>query len=343
MNSLKDLLQRFKPKPMDLVGLDINPTGIAAVRMRKNNEGISVLAADVLPPPAPPPAGSAPAERTPLALPAPFRSRYASLAVPADKAVIRLLTFSGRQDTGLDARIVENMGLDDPNRYRISYKLLTEGHGRADTKVLGAAIPEAEAAAAVAQLATGLPVPFSLEVSALATMTAFLDGPAALHKGEAIGVLEFSPRTSLLALFRDSALVLIRRFDRGTEDVLERVCETLGVDRRIAGEIMADGSFDISHTIVEVMEPLIKQLIITRAYVERRENCRLRRIYLNGGLASSRNVHSEIKTVLEVETEAWNPFGKLKVLPNAVPQTYAGREWIFSAAVGAGLGTFEET
>jgi Tfp pilus assembly PilM family ATPase len=117
----------------------------------------------------------------------------------------------------------------------------------------------------------------------------------------------------------------------------------LGVDAPTAAGILADGSFDISHTIAEVMDPLVKQIVISRDFVERRENCHMSRLYLSGGLTVSRCVRDELRGALELDVETWNPFEGLRVQSGAVPESCVGREWMFASAVGACLGTFEET
>jgi hypothetical protein len=66
-------------------------------------------------------------------------------------------------------------------------------------------------------------------------------------------------------------------------------------------------------------------------------------MYVAGGLVTAGSSMDEIKSLMELEVERWSPFENLTVAPDAMPQRLAGKEWQFAAAVGACLGTFEET
>lgn len=352
MASLSELIERFKRGPSDLVGIDLGETDIAAVHMRNNNGEFSVVSAGLLPPiEFPDKSASASSSESespeeavipPLVLPPKLKARYASIAIPGDEAIIKLLSLPGAVDDAVGAKVVENLGLDNPDEYRISYKVIVEGHAKSESRVLSTALADSEASDAVKILPTGLPAPFSLEVSGLATMTAFLHGPATEFPDDGIGVMDFGANTGSFGIFVKSTLALIRRFNVGTNAVLNKVQETLGVDRETAYGIMSDGSFDISQPVGEVMESLTKQLIVSRDFVERRENCTVAKLYVSGGLVVSRDSLDEMRRSLGLEVELWNPFHSLTIMPGAIPDELAGREWRFSAAVGACLGTFEE-
>jgi Tfp pilus assembly PilM family ATPase len=260
-----------------------------------------------------------------------------------ENAIIKLLSFPGRFDEAAETKVVESMGLDNPDNYRVSYKVISEGHGKAEAKVLTVAVPEADAAASVKLFASGLPVPLSLELSGLATISAFLHACGEQHKEEAVGVVDFGAHGTSFGLFNKNVLALIRRFPVGTGAVLAKVQETLGVDLDTARGIVSDGSYDISQSVSEVMEPLVKQLIVSRDFVERRENCQLTKLYASGALVVSRDLIDEMRSSVGVDVALWNPFQGLTLAPDAVPDSFAGQEWKFSAAVGACVATFEET
>jgi len=345
MKSLQDLLERFKAAPKNLTGIDVGSSGIKTVRMRKSDTEISVLHADILPPVEVPeePSEDDSEPIPPLALPAKLRARYACLAVSGEKAIIKLLGFPGHFGEQAEAAIVQNMGMENPDEYRIGYKLTTEGHGKLESKVLAVALSEYVAGAAVMLLPTGLPAPFSLEVSGLAAMTAFLHTFGEDYRQSAVGVIDFGTESSSFALFNKGNLALFRRFDFGVNALMAKVQETLGVNEETAQGIVSDGSFDISQSVSEVMEPFVKQLIVSRDFIERRENCHIAKLYVSGGLVVSRDALDEMRSSIGLEVDSWNPFEKVTVLPGALPEDYSGREWQFAAAVGACLATFEET
>ena len=341
---IQELADRFKRGPADVVGVDVADTGASAVRMKRGSDGsVSVICADMLSDQTVGKTADAPSTAAPLSLPSKLRGRYAALSTTGESAVIKLLSFPGRFDEAAEAKVVENMGLESPDSYRISYKLVSEGHGKAEARVLAVALPETEAQAVLHLFPSGLPAPFSLEISGLATLSAFLHAYGDQHKDDAVGVIDLGDRITSFGLFNKNVLALVRRFPVGTNAILAKVQETLGVDMETAAGIISDGSFDISQSVSEVMEPLVKQLIVSRDFVERRENCQLSKLYTSGALVVSRDLIDEMHSSVGVDVSLWNPFQGLPLAQGAIPDRFAGQEWRFSAAVGACVATFEET
>ena len=346
VDDIKKFAAKFKRGISDVVGLDVSETEIAAARIRKNNDGSLVLtAADILPAPRMTPAtADAPANVAPCQVPPKLKARYASLAMTGDSAIIKLLTFPGAFDENADGnKVIENIGVDKPDNYRISFKLISAGHAKAESRVLAVAVPEPEAQACVMLLPSGIPAPHSLEISALSAITAFLRVGEERHRNDAVGIVEFGRNTTTFSILNKNTLVLIRRFPAGTAAVMNKIQESLGVDQETAQGIVSDGSFDISQSINDIMDPVIKQMIVSRDFVERRENCQMTKLYISGGLTVSRDLVEEMKTSLSVEVSTWSPFEGLTVPEGAVADVYKGQEWRFAAAVGACLATFEET
>lgn len=336
MTILTRIAERFKPKRTDVVGLDIASTALKAVRMRKNASSAVVTAAVMLPPLD----RLEEAHERALNLPRNLKARYVSIALSGQNASLKLFTIPGHFDESAEAQISEYMGLENPSEYRLGYKVVSADHG--ESRVLAVALPEAEAAAAIGLFPHGLPAPCSLEVSGLAAMTAFVRSPAAAE-GHAVGVIDFGAKTSVVAFFNKRVLALVRKLDIGSETLLNRVSQSLGVDTPTAEQILSDGSFDISQALSEVMDPFVKQLIISRDFVERREDCRIGRIHVTGGVVASRNWANHLKKALGVELASWNPFEGLAVEPQAIPEPMRAHESRFAAAVGAALATLEES
>ena len=339
MKSLKDMLAGFNRGPTDLVGLDIGSSGTKAVRMRLTSGVPTVVAAGILPPVAAP---TSEATYAPLTLPLRLRARYAAIAASAPGAVIKLLSFPGAFDERAESKLADSMGLDDPKGYRIGYKMLTEGHGRGESRVLAVAWQEAQACLAPQLLPTGIPAPYSLEVSGLATLTAFLHSLPEKERNSPTGLIDFGENTTTYALQNRGVLFLLRRFNFGSNMLLEKVQNSLGVDRETAQGIVSDGSFDISQSLNDVLDPLLKQFMVSRDFVERRENCRITKLYMAGSLARSRDAAEEIHAAMDVELETWNVLPGLTVARDAIPAELQGQEWRLAAAAGACLGAFEE-
>jgi len=342
MKALGNLLEQFRRNPSDITGIDLGYSGIKIVRMRKAESGVTVTSAGILPPIAP--AGqvddtSVPPE--PLIVPGRLKARYASLALSAPEAVIKLLGFPASSSASEPERVMDGMGLDDPSVYRIGYSVVAEGHGRSETRVLAAAVPDAQAEAALLLLPAGLPAPFSLEVSGIATMTAFAHSMEERHAGQAVGLLDCGARTSTLALFNARTLALIRRFDVGTDPVLARIRDSLGVDDKTARGIIVDGAFDVSQSVAEVMDAVIKQIVISRDFVERRENCSIDAIYLSGNESILKHCADDIASATGTDVSFWDPFETVDVQAGALPEEFDDQKWRFSAAMGACLATLE--
>jgi type IV pilus assembly protein PilM len=333
MKTLQELLDGFRRGPRDVVGIDVGSSAVKAVRLRSNGDEISVVAASILPKSN----GSA------LELPSKLKARHAALTFTGQSAIVKLLSFPGAFDDRAEDKVVDNMGLDDPDRYRISYKIVSEGQARGESRVLTVAWPEEEAATAVELLPLGFPAPFSYEISGLATMTSCFGSVNDKTLNSALGIIDFGDTTTTYGLFNRGLITLVRRFNFGTNHLLERAQSTLGVDRETAQGIITDGSFDISQSISDILESLLKQMIVSRDFVERRENCRVGQLFVAGGLARSQDALEEIRSAMEVDVEFWNPFENMTVSKDAIPPELEGKEWRLAAATGACLGVFEDT
>ena len=336
--ALNKFLTHFNSGPSDVVGIDVGSAGTRAVRMRKGNSGVSVLAADILPPvQLPDKPAKTPGPVQPLSLPPRLKARYAALAVTSQEAIVKLLTFPGAFDVRNKEKIIERMGIKDSDGYRIACRTVSEGHGKTESRILAVALPEIQAQAASLLLPAGRPAPYSLELSCLAVMTGFLHVPGAQHNGDCVGLIDFGSELSSLSFFNKAVLVLFRTFDFGANTILNRITATLDIDMETAMGIVADGAFDISHLTGEPMERFLRQLVVCRDFVERHEDCHVSKVYVSGGLAVSCDLLSQIRSSLDIDVDTWNPFEGMTLSPDAFPENLSGQESQFRAAVGACL------
>ncbi|NQT02319.1 MAG: pilus assembly protein PilM [Planctomycetes bacterium] len=326
-------------RPSDLVSVDFDHTGVNCVRMRRTGEGVAILAADVLPPvEIGKDASQTTEKRSSFHLPKDLVARYVSICIPTDEAVVKLLNLPGQLEGDIDACIQEQFGIVQED-YRVGYRIINEGHGRSETNLLAVAIPNAQAEAACDMFPAGVPAPVSVELACLAVMTAFLHAADKTDSDEAVGIIEFGARHTFFCIFYKKELVLIRKFDLGTYVFLDAIQRELGVDRETAQHIISDRSFDISQIIRDVSAPFVKQLVISRHFVERRENCRVTRVFAPSGI--SQGWLNEIKSAIGLDVDFWNPFDGLSMSPDVYPKEFEGQQSRFSAAVGAGLGVME--
>jgi len=328
---------RHRKSPSELVGVDIGTTGLKVVRMKQSKDDVAVISADILPPIHW--NGEDQPER--IKLPKNLMANYTALTVSGEKAVVRLLNLPGhvKQSELEESAIREHVSVNKD--FRISFTILPAVRGKQETRVLVVAIPEEQVKAALKLVPSGPPAPFSLEVAGLAALSSFMHGPGGSMGQEALGVVESGARVTFLALFYKKTLALVRKFDFGAESLVQKVQEQLGVDRETAEGIISDGSFDISQPVHEVMDPFLRQLTISKDFVERREDCRVAAIYLSGGTNLSRYWLEEVKAAAAADVVSWNPFEGLSVPDGAYPSNLNGQETRFSAAVGACLGVFE--
>lgn len=335
MNKITDLSKLFQRGYADVLGLDIGSSSTKAIRLKKVNGTLTLVAADILPRITLP--ATATESAPPLSIPRALQGRYVAIASSAPGAIVKLLTMPIHSDKSTDAHVNELMGLGDNADYRVSYEQVSEG--RAEHKVLAAGLPGQTAKALCQLFPTGIPAPCSVEISGLASMTAFSAGPGAKHKNDIVAAIDFGASSSYVAFFNNGVMSLIRKFDMGSDALLKRLQTSLGVDENVALGILNDGSFDISQILRQTMEPFLQQLTISWDFVERRENSQISSLYASGGLSGLKTWAKEIQSVTSREPIVWNPFDCTSIQPGAIPDRLKGQESRFAAAMGSAIAT----
>ncbi len=330
MKTLTDLVKRFQRGRTDVVGVDVGGTALKVVRLKSINRAATVVAVDLLPAVVLPSGRELP---PPLTLPKAVHARHAALTYSGPGALVKLLTFPTHSEKSTETQVSELMGLADASDYRVAYEVVAES--RAEMRALAVAMPDGAARQLCALFPVGTPAPYSIEVAGLASMTAFVHGPGRRHLEEAVAVVDFGAAVTTVALYNKGTLSLLRKFDFGSSAILKTVQEALGVDVEVARGILSDGSFDVSQAIRRAMESFLQQFVISRDFVERRENCHIVRLYACGGVAGMQGWARELQSASGLEPEFWNPFGELAVLPGAIPDALKGQEARFTAALGA--------
>ncbi len=336
MDVLSELRQKIFKSPTDVLGLDLAAGSVGAVRLRSDGKNIHLVAADLLTGVTIPPADGMTVE--PFTVPKPLCAHYAALAVAAPGTLVKLLSIPGRFGDADAQRLVDDLGIEREDDYRISYSIISEGGRTArETRVLAAALPQDYAESALALLPKGRPAPYSLEISGLAALNGFIQEPGDDRASSTVGVLEGGETQTMFAIFHKAQPVLVRNFDFGEETVIAKVGEKLGVDANTAKGFMTDGSFDVSAILQQSLETVFKQIVISKEFVERRENCSLSEIMLSGALSVIRGMDEAVKQFLGTEVRKWNPFSRLTVAPQALPESLSGQESRFTAAFGAAM------
>jgi Tfp pilus assembly PilM family ATPase len=332
MKSIKELRDNLKRSPSDCTGIDIGATVIKVVRLKTSGDNVTILGADLI----------KPAANGHIIIPANLRARYASIATSGNNAIIKLLTFPGAIESSFKKSLPQKLGIIDDEDFRLSYNIITEGNSRTESSVLAAALPEEEAKAVMHHFASGIPAPYSLEITSLATLHAFEYGPVANDSGETASLIDFGTHTTSLSVFYKKKLVLIRFFEFGTKIVMERLKSTLRINTDTALGILDDSSFDVSDLLMELMGSIASHLIVSRDFVERQNNCSIDMLYAVGGIAMSRAAMQSLSKAMNIKVKAWDPFEGYNIEPQTITKDVEEQHWRFAGAIGAARATLEE-
>lgn len=324
----------------EVVGLDFSQTGIKAVRMKKTRDGLQVAGVAQLPAMALGPGSEM--EVSKLHLPKSVRSRNAAVAYTGINSVVRLLNVPGfsRQSGTADEMVRSQVGLEEG--FRLGYTVASQpGRGKQDVSLIAVGVPDEESSWLLQVVRNSGPAPVSIEVSALSTLTAFARGPGAAAADGAVGLIEAGEEVTLMTVMKQGVPVLLRKFEFGHSQILERVARQFTVDRDTAINILKDHSFDVSQPVNESMGAMLRQLAISKEFVERKAGASVENWYLSGGLALAGYWRSEIENVVGA-VKIWNPLGNLFMAQDVWPAELAGQEPRFSAAIGLAIGALED-
>ena len=334
-------LGRLKKKniPQDILAVDFSQAEPKCCRLRKANGGIQLVAADVLP--RIQDDNPAAQEDVPglIVLPNNLKARHVAICLSGRNALVKLISLPGQLNGESEMKIREDIGAG-AGEYRIGYKVLGHSHGRAETKLVTVALPEAEFQHYLGYFATGWPVAVSVELAGLAAVNAFIKGYLDNSEDESLAVVQFEDYVSFFAFLHKKELVLIRKFDFGHDHVLSAIQSRLSVNRETALNVASDQSFDITQMIKEACDPFIRQLVISKHFVERRENCRVARIFIPGSAPASHRLAQEIRVASEAKVETWDPL-KAVIINNdafAPKISPSGQYSQLAAPIGAGIG-----
>jgi Tfp pilus assembly PilM family ATPase len=340
---IKELLNRCRRAAglKEIVAFDFCVDETRCARLRLSNGKIHLVGADILPPLQAVEGGANKVATHPISLPKNMVCRHAAFCLQSKEAIVKLLNFPGHFEAGAEAKIREDIGIGE-GEYRIGYKILGYSHTRVETKLLAVAFPEKIILGYLRHFSVGWPVPVSVEVAGLAAINVFINSYLETCTDESIGVVQFEDDLSFFAFFHRKELVLIRKYEFGYNNILSEIQRRLNVNRETALNVVSDHSFDISQMIREVCDSFVRQIVISKHFVERRENCRVARIFIPSSVVASQRIAQEIRVASEVEIEQWDPLKALVYQPDMLTAKLAGRSYVFAALIGAGIGYFGE-
>ena len=314
----------------EVLGLDLGMSGVKVVRLRRSSSGLALVGADILPP--------LDAVAPHLELPPKLVTNYAAVTFANSRQAVRLVNVAAVGEP-LAIKLKEAIKVEVDQR--LAFTVLRTIPGKRETQVLTVGMQEGDVQQVLAMLAHGAPAACTLEYAGLAALTSFYHGPGHELGDEAVCLIEAGARTTFVAFLNKGLPVLVRTLELGGEQLLATLQAQWGLDRETAlGTLGQGGTIDISQPLHDLAGPFLRQLSISRDFVERQENCRIARLYLSGGLGDVRQWAQELQTTLGIAAVAWDPFACMTA--TALPAALANQRGRFAAAIGAALSAFEE-
>ncbi|MFP6906359.1 MAG: pilus assembly protein PilM [Verrucomicrobiota bacterium] len=321
--------KKSKRKITEVLGIDLGSTSIKVVRIKKSGNSFSLIEADVME------SIDWQAEGDiRLNLDKKLNTPYVAICYAGIDSVIRFLDFpaklSGRV---MDNRLRKQLGVNGD--YRLAFCVAQEGTGGDDNKVIAVSIPAVDTEKIKRLLPGTRPTLVSIEVSGLSALHTFEHTDLVRNVEEAVCYIECGAEVTVVSFFHKGRIVLTRKFEYGGSELVSRIRELLNIDQDAALSTIFDDPQPLNVTNENPMGPFLKQLTISRHYVERSEQCRIGKIYASGGLSYSPYWVEQIGRTMDTEVEVWNPFTANGV--STYPRGVKGVESMFAPALGAAL------
>lgn len=328
---------RKKRSAVDLVGVDFSTTATKVVRLKKSKDEISLIALDLLPAVD----FSVAAQR--VELPRNLEAHYACLAYSGSSSIVRMVNtpLSGDETLLSNDKLHELLNVKDD--YRVSAQLIKKGKGRQDSNFLAAAIPKDDVAFLLNMFPAGPPAPASVEVSGLSFISAFLNARSSECENEGVCLIEAGESASHFVFLNKGVVVLVGKFGSGGATLRNKVAEDLGVDDELAATIISDRSINLSTTVFDVMTPFLKQLSMSKDFIERHQACRISRVYVSGGVSLLPHWVEMVEEYLHTQIVRWDPFENIQCESGLLPAELTEQTPRFAAAVGAAIGGLVES
>lgn len=258
--------------PTDVVGLEIGRTstkGIPAVRLRRKEGRIELLAAGFLSLPGTFPETERDAETPPphWILPKAFQAPNAAIAVASR------LSFLRHTGDPIQAQ---------PETKQHEFRHVSKPVA-SDMPPLLAALPEFQAAWAARVFPEGYrPTACSIQLSGAAALSSFLAvSGAAGTKDGSIVFLTFPTQTALAA-FHGPELVFYREYPVGYAELRGTIMKSMNLNAEMADSVMQDVLVDPVPVIQPLLTPLFRQAEIASDYLARRCECETKHFCLYG-------------------------------------------------------------
>jgi len=320
-----------KRKPIELTGLDFGASGIKAVRLRKSRGEFTVVAADIF----------APADflndPSPIQVPKGLLTNYTALCYAGEHAFARVINLPGSKEVPTEAMVREQLNVDA--EYRAIARSLGRIPGRQEWGFLGVAVPERDVKALLAQVPEGPPAPFSLEVGAFAAFSLWFHGTSEeVREKEAVCLIEGGETVTYFAFVNQGVVCFVGKVNIGCRAMRSHIQSEMGLDDELATAILHGESIDISAGINKVCAGILRQLAVSRDFMERHHKCRISQAVVYGGAGDIPYFRAAVAESLGTELRRGDPFKGLQIESGALPEHIAEQKHRLAAAAGAALG-----
>lgn len=331
MTSFNEFKKNLHSIPSDCTGIDIGASVTKVIRLKAVGNKTTILGAELI--------NRESTER--ITIPQNLRARYASISTSCANAIIKIVTFPGAPDASSEKMLPQKLGINQEDDYRISHIVISEGHARTESRFLAAAIPEEDAKPIMQLFSSGIPVPYSLELTPISTLTAFEHNTVSTTQKMTTGLIDFGTNETYLSVFHKKKLILMRKFDFGTNLVMEHLKSTLRISSDIAHGMLDDASFDISDMLGGLMSSVASDLTISLDFIQRDKSCKVDHLFAIGGIAQSKAALETLKKSMSIDIKPWNPLDGMNI-SSSIDAEIKKQHWRFAGALGAALATLEE-
>lgn len=316
-------------KLTEAVGIDLGNTSIKIVRVKKVGNSYSLVETDVLEP-----IDWQSGEGNLISLDKRLQTSYAAICYAGLDSVIRYLDMPSK----LSGRIMENrlrkqLGVNAD--YRLNSTVAVPNASGDDKKIVAVAVPHTDIESIKNIVAGSKPSVISLEIAGLAALHTIEATDEVKNAKEAVCYVESGAEVTVVSFFVGGQLVLTRKFEYGGSELVARIRESLSVEHNEALGMIFDDATKLNDSSETPMAPFLKQLTISRHYIERSEECAIEKVYVSGGLSYSPYWIEQIKLTMGAEVEIWNPFESNGM--TSYPRGVKGVESMFAPALGSAM------
>ena len=325
--SIEDIRNR---KIGEIVALDVGATCVKVVKLRRAGNVYTLLETEVLEA-----VDLSSQAQNRLDLDKKLQSAYAAVCYSGRNAQVRYLDVPGKVLTGsaLEARLRKLMGVGADQRVGGAVARIQKGG--TENRVLAVAAPQDETNRLRNLFTDNKPSLISLEISGLAALHTFENSTKARDNPGISAYIEAGNQVTVISFYIKGELALARKFEYGSRELIDRTKSLLECDEDTALGVLYDDPAPLRETAEAPMSSFLKQIAVSKQFVEKAEGAKIQAVYASGGLSYSPYWMSQMQECLESGISIWNPFTENGI--TTYPRGVKGVESMFAPALGAAM------